>query len=1096
MLGRGISRQRSNRRRVRRGGRALVAMSATTAAVVLLVATSDAASTPVRHGAARQHLLAARDAGSGSCVGGPPIGPACGTLTESDLHQLVNDMTLAQKVSMVHGTNETTDPQTGCGNTGTPAAFPVINPGATGQTLVAGCVGQAGINNGVKSLGVPPLRQTDGPAGVRLSHAETALPAPVSLAATFDPRAAGRYGRVIGAEGRATNQDVLYGPMINQAAFVTAGRDFETLSEDPFLAGQLVAPEANGVQSQGLIATLKHLAQNDFENSRMNTAIKIDERSLHELELQAFEQGVRKAHVGAIMCSYSRISQSDAGFDTYSCGNNLLLNGIARKTFGFTGWILTDFGAVHRLSDILGGVDSAMPNGNAAGIRDEPNPGNLSDPPFNNNVFANGAGFPGGAPGTGTTLTQAATNGTPAIPVNGNYPPIPATSAEQWDTAIDNAVFHILTSMNRADLLEGAPLGSHSNGCTAAAANCIPVVPPRPDLSKLAGPDFNTAKGIAEEGATLLQNDNKALPLRHSDFTGKGLLVMGPTATATYVGGGGSAHVTPFEPITSPLEAIRQQAGSGTVNYAQGYDLDGEVVPSSATSLPAGTSVLPGGLPAADSGFAGQNGWLRQQISTTIPASGAEPASCSGTCAPDRVDPTVDYTSDTTTLPGDTAWRFTTHFTVPAAPAGSNSWQLKVFVKNQSSAQLFVDGLTNTQRPISIGGYGQAGGIGGSAVSAWDGLQQAQKSHDGLALQQAAFTATFAAGETHDLDLRVYGNGTDPLSVRFEWVPPDWQDRSIATAVAAANHAKKVVIFAFDDGTEGVDRGGSDQNAGLELPGWQDALISAVAAVNKNVVVVLNTGDAVYMPWLSSVKSVLEMWYPGLAGGLATTDVLTGKADPGGKLPLTFPDGSSPRPRFPTDDPGCDPAAIVIPNNSTGTGANDGNCPLYPGVFASNPQQGTHTYRTVDMSANGIFQGYRWYDLHHKTPLFGFGDGLSYTRFSYSHLIVTPRRGTMTVQFDVRNSGGMVGDEVPQVYVGAPASPPVPMSVRALAGFKRIHLEPGQTRSVRIALNPRAFEYWSVVTHDWATASGNREISVGSSSRDLRLSRVAAPLRG
>ena len=108
--------------------------------------------------------------------------------------------------------------------------------------------------------------------------------------------------------------------------------------------------------------------------------------------------------------------------------------------------------------------------------------------------------------------------------------------------------------------------------------------------------------------------------------------------------------------------------------------------------------------------------------------------------------------------------------------------------------------------------------------------------------------------------------------------------------------------------------------------------------------------------------------------------MLTGKADPGGKLPLTFPDGSSPRPRFPTDDPGCDPAAIVIPNNSTGTGANDGNCPLYPGVFASNPQQGTHTYRTVDMSANGIFQGYRWYDLHHKTPLFGFGDGLSYTR--------------------------------------------------------------------------------------------------------------------
>ena len=88
--------------------------------------------------------------------------------------------------------------------------------------------------------------------------------------------------------------------------------------------------------------------------------------------------------------------------------------------------------------------------------------------------------------------------------------------------------------------------------------------------------------------------------------------------------------------------------------------------------------------------------------------------------------------------------------------------------------------------------------------------------------------------------------------MRFKWVPPDWQAQSIAAAVAAAGTAKKVVIFAFDDGTEGVDRGGNDQNAGLQLPGWQDALISAVAAANPNTVVVLNTGDAVYMPWLAT----------------------------------------------------------------------------------------------------------------------------------------------------------------------------------------------------------------------------------------------------
>ena len=396
---------------------------------------------------------------------------------------------------------------------------------------------------------------------------------------------------------------------------------------------------------------------------------------------------------------------------------------------------------------------------------------------------------------------------------------------------------------------------------------------------------------------------------------------MGPTATATYVGGGGSAHVTPFEPITNSLSALRNAAGSGTVGYVQGYDLDGEVVPSSAVTVPAGTSVLPGGLPAADAGFAGQNGWLRQQISTTVPASGSEPAACSGTCAADQVDPTVDSTANTSTLPAGTAWRWTTHFTVPAAPVGSNSWQLKIFVKNQSAsgAQLFVDGLTTAQRRINIGAYGvAAGGIGGSSVAAWDGLAQSAKSHDGLELQQAAFTATFAAGETHELDLRAYASATDPLSVRFAWVPPDWQAQSIAKAVTAASSANKVVIFAFDDGTEGNDRGGNDQNAGLQLPGWQDALITAVAAVNPNVVVVLNTGDAVYMPWLGSVKSVLEMWYPGVAGGVATADVLTGAVNPSGKLPFTFPDGGAARPRFPTDDPGLQPGRDRDPEQQHG----------------------------------------------------------------------------------------------------------------------------------------------------------------------------------
>src|SRR4051812_39656450 len=288
-----------------------------------------------------------------------------GTLTAADIRELVAQMTLAEKVSMIHGAPEGAD----CNSN--PAAgpiFPVVSPS------FAGCAGQAGYNRGVPRLGVPPLRQTDGPAGIRLGHEATALPAPVVLAATFDRSSATDFGTVLGREGRAIDQDVLYAPMLNLVTVPTAGRNFETLGEDAFLAGELVAEEVSGIQREGLIATIKHFAMNDFENARMQTSIAIDERTLRELELPAFEKGVR-AGPGAVMCAYSRVN------DVYSCSNELLLQQILRGQFGFQGWVLSDFGATHRLSDLMHGLDSAMPQGNAAGLRDDPDPGNLRDPP-------------------------------------------------------------------------------------------------------------------------------------------------------------------------------------------------------------------------------------------------------------------------------------------------------------------------------------------------------------------------------------------------------------------------------------------------------------------------------------------------------------------------------------------------------------------------------------------------------------------------------------------------------------------------------------------------------------------------------------------
>jgi beta-glucosidase len=953
-----------------------------------------------------------------------------GTLTAAEIRELVAQMTLAEKVSMIHGAPEGTDCNS---NPDAGPIFPVVSPS------FAGCAGQAGYNRGVPRLGIPPLRQTDGPAGIRLGHEATALPAPVVLAATFDPRSAGDFGRVLGREGRATDQDVLYAPMLNLVTVPTAGRNFETLGEDAFLAGELVAEEVRGVQSEGLIATIKHFAMNDFENARMQTSIAIDERTLRELELPAFEKGVR-AGAGAIMCAYSRVN------DVYSCSNDLLLQQILRGQFGFQGWVLSDFGATHRLSDLVHGLDSAMPQGNGAGLRDDPDPGNLRDPP--------GVGDPG----TGRTLTTAVTGGSPAIPVFNDWPAVPAFTAAQWQSALDDAVFHILTAMNDVGLLEGTPSGSRFAGGP-------PVVPPRPDLASIAPGDFVIAQQIAETGGALLRNQRQALPLDRGDFADTGVVVMGPTAVTPYVGGGGSAHVLPFDDVPSPYDALIAGAGRGAqVRFVPGYDLDGELVPASAVAAPAGSA------------FAGQQGWLRSQISTVPPASGTAPAPCTGACAADQLDPVVDRTA--TSLPAATAWRWQATFTAPSA----GTWQLKIFAVHQSSAQLFVDGLDTASRRINLGAYGAGGGFGTSSLASWHGLLQTAKSHDprGPRFQQSGFTVTFAAGETHTLDLRALADAAAPLQIRMVWVPPDWQARSIAAAVRAARDARKVIVFAYDEGTEGSDRGGNDQAVGLRLPGYQDDLIAAVAAANPHTVVVLNTGDPVVMPWLADVAAVLEMWYPGQRGGPATARILLGEVSPGGKLPMTFPADPT---RAPTFGAGCNPGAI-----STSPPA-DGNCPLYPGVFLPGFVTGPHSYKTIDYTTNGIFTGYRWYDQFEVEPLFPFGHGLSYTQFQYADLDVDDTRSGVEVSFVVRNVGHRVGAEVPQVYLGPPsqAQPGLDFAVKQLAGFTRVVLRPGQAARVTVRIDPRDLAYWSVDQHDWLVAGGPRAIFVGASSRDIRL---------
>lgn len=216
---------------------------------------------------------------------------------------------------------------------------------------------------GIASLGIPLLNITNGPAGVTNggpghSGYATALPAPIALAATWDTHLANQYGTVVGSEAYDLANGFMEGPDINIARTLQNGRTFESFGEDPYLTGQIAVADIEGIQSQGVIAEAKHFAANNQETNRMTVNEIIDERTLREIYLPAFESSVVQGGAGAVMCAYNMVN------GTYMCENNLLLNEILKTQWGFNGFVTSDFGATHStVASANSGLDLEMPTG-------------------------------------------------------------------------------------------------------------------------------------------------------------------------------------------------------------------------------------------------------------------------------------------------------------------------------------------------------------------------------------------------------------------------------------------------------------------------------------------------------------------------------------------------------------------------------------------------------------------------------------------------------------------------------------------------------------------------------------------------------------
>jgi beta-glucosidase len=284
-------------------------------------------------------------------------------------------------------------------------------------------------------------------------------------------------------------------------------------------------------------------------------------------------------------------------------------------------------------------------------------------------------------------------------------------------------------------------------------------------------------------------------------------------------------------------------------------------------------------------------------------------------------------------------------------------------------------------------------------------------------------------------------------SVRLGLVRPEALISTEARELAAHSDAA-VVAVGFDPESESE---GGDRT--FQLPPGQAELINAVAVANKNTVVVVTAGGAVDTnAWLDHIPALLHCWYPGQEGGTALAQLLFGDYSPSGKLPISF-------------ERRWEDSAV------------------YHSYYPAGSE------KEVAYS-EGLFLGYRHFDKSSTKPLFPFGFGLSYTTFSYKNLSVTPQtvdgEQTVTVSFDLANTGKRAAAEIAELYVGDRHAS-VPRPVKELKGFAKVYLQPGETRRVSILLDRRAFSYYDVKAHRWTAAPGEFDLYIGSSAAQIEL---------
>ena len=827
--------------------------------------------------------------------------------------------------------------------------------------------GQAGYISGVPRLGIPGLRFADGPPGVLTRVPSQGETATMGVAATFSIKDAEDNGLVIGREDRALGIDVSLQPFVNMVRDLDFGRAFNTFGEDPFLTSEMGVAEVKGIQSQHVMAQIKHFVGYDSDA----TNIFIDDQTLHEVYLAPFEAAIRRADVSSIMCSYNRLNGK------FACGNEKTLAKILRDEMGFKGFVTSDWGAVHAVDFINAGLDMEMPG--------EPGTGVLSFmPTFFDAKPAQAAprtdmmgdimeSFFGHLPEE--PKPAAGFGGDFGVMLSPQKMPEALKDGSVAEATITRAAGRVLYEMVHFGYLDGQSKHEVTEQAIEENARII--------------------QKTGEDAAVLLKNDGNILPLTAGDLSS--VVLIGPTAgQIDSIGLSGERSVGLPQRQVGPLAALQRISGDDKIQFAVADDMTGSTIPASALSHDG----KPGLLRTGDGG--------------------------------EQVDATVDCT-----VKGGNALKAN----------ATATWKGTLTVEHDGEYWLYLQAL-GTNAVLKIDGK-RVGRTGATQGMVHGDILQANQDNvvpttDGLDNVRRPIELKSGA---HSIEVNVTPDTSNtPVQVRLNWYTPEQRKADHEAAIAAARNAKIAVVFLW-----------TRLQPVFGVPGDQDKLVEEIAAVNPNTIVVLNVSQPVALPWIDKVKAVLQMWWPGDEGGWATANVLLGKVSPAGRLPITWAKNL-------TDYPAADPK---YPERSK------------KGV------DGKTTY------TEGVNLGYRWFDKQNIEPLFAFGHGLSYTTFDYSGFTVSKAPdGGLDVNATIKNTGGMDSDEVPQVYLGAPSNKlaGVQFPVRALVAFDRVEIKKGESRNITLHVAPRQLQYWSTKEGKWVTASGKRTVSIGGSSRDLRLS--------